>query len=442
MYKLIVLVGISLFGQLLFAQGNYTLEEAVDYAIKNNGNMRIEQLKMLDADGQIKEFKSIGLPKLNANIDYNRNIQIPVSVVPAEFFGGMVGEFAEVQFGTKNTLTGNLQLSALLFDGTYLIGLKAQRVYKDLVSKQIDLKEYEIKSNVIKAYLAVLIAEKNISIIDNNINNLSNLLSETKAVYENGFAEKLDVDRLELSLNNLNTNKENIVRLIELSKNLLKFQMGYPFEEDITLTDNFDVAVGKATVEKIDLAEEIDVNNRPEFKTLEMQEELQKMNLRVIKAGYYPNLVGFISHSQSLQRNKLFNGDEPGLLPATIAGLSLKVPLFDGNEKKGSFQRGQVALETVQIQKEEFSRAMSLQVMNARVSYINAEENVQATKNSLDLSERIYNTTKIKYTEGVGSSIEVSQAEQELYAAQANYINALYDLVTAKSDLEIALGKI
>lgn len=432
-----LLISFSSFGQQLFS-----LEEAIDYAITNNGNMKIEQLKLVDADGKIQEYKSIGLPKLTASIDYNRNIQIPISLVPAEFFGGQAGEFAQVQFGTNNNLTGNLQLSAILFDGSYLQGLKAQRLLKDLITREISLKEYQIRTNVTKAYLAVLIAEKNVEVLNNNISNLTKVLRETKIVYENGFAEKLDVERLELSLENLSSQKENVIRLIELSTNVLKFQMGYPLQDPINLTDAFDNVVNETTIQTIDIEEELVISNRPEYQILEETERLQNVQLKVIKAGYYPSLSAFATHQQSLQRNKLFDGNEPGFLPATIAGLSLRVPIFDGHEKRGKTLQTKVAIETLQIQKEEFTRAVQLEILNAKTAFTNAKLTVDSRRRSLDLAEKIYKTTQIKYKEGVGSSLETTQAEQEVYTAQSNLINALYDVIVAKTDLDIALGKI
>ena len=431
-----------LFLNIVAGQQLFSLEGAIDYAIKNNGNMKLEQLKLLEADGQIKEFKSIGMPKVTASVDYNRNIQIPVSLVPAEFFGGTAGEFAKVQFGTKNNLTGNIQASALIFDGSYLQGLKAQRLYKGLINRQIDLKEYEIKTNVTKAYLAVLIAEKNIKIIDDNISNLEKILRETKLVYENGFAEQLDVERLALSLENLSSERENVLRLIELSSNVLKFQMGYPLQDPINLTDAFDDLVNETNIQKMDIDEELDISNRPEYRILEESDRLQDIQLKVIKSGYYPSLSAFATHSQSLQRNKLFDGNEPGLLPATIVGLSLRVPIFDGNERKGKTEQTMVAKETIRIQKEEFTKAVQLEILNARTAFTNAKLTVESRRRSLDLAEKIYKTTQIKYREGVGSSLETTQAEQEVYTAQSNLINALYDVIVAKTDLDIALGKI
>ncbi|MEL6989229.1 MAG: TolC family protein, partial [Bacteroidota bacterium] len=320
--------------------------------------------------------------------------------------------------------------------------LKAQKLYKDLVNREIYLKEYEIRSNVTKAYLAVLIAEKNIEILDNNISNLDKLLKETSAVYESGFAEKLDVDRLALSLENLNTTKENLIRLIGLSRNILKFQMGYPLENEISLTDSFDDVVNESSIENTDMTGELDITKRAEYQILDETEKLQNIQLKVIKAGYYPNVSVFATHQQSLQRNKLFNGNEPGLLPATIAGFRVGVPIFDGNEKKAKKQQTMIAIENLKYQKEEFNKAVQLQVMNAKIALENAKITVESRRKTLDLAERIYNTTQIKYREGVGSSLELTQAEQEVYNAQSNLIDAMYDVIVAKTDLDIALGNI
>ena len=455
--NLSILLGLGLLmnGQ---SQSAFSLNEAVAYALEHSAEMRIEQLNVADADGQLLEYKSIGIPKLTGDVDYSYFLDIPTQILPdflsPAVYGVLIqeglveqqeiptGASVPVKFGKDHNITAGLNFNTMLFDFAWIQGLKAQRLFRELVVKNLDVKAYEIRSAVTKAYLAVLITEENAELLDNNIANLQRLLNETQAIYESGFAEKLDVDRLALSLDNLRTQRQNATRLTELTQNLLKFQMGYPVDDDIALSDTFDELTGALSVEQIDLDAPVDFADRPEYRTIELTEQLNDINVEVIKSGYLPSLRANAGISRVLQRDDLFDGEENPWFPSSFVGVSLSVPIFDGLEKKAKMQRAQISREKVSIQKSEFERGVQLQVQNGRIAFFNAQETVQARRDAMTLAQQIYDTTQIKYREGVGSSLELTQAESDLYVAQTNYINALYDLIVAKTDLDIALGNI
>lgn len=436
-----ILTGILLLVSLgANAQEAFTIDQAVEFAVANSAQTQIKQLELAKADAQIKEFRATGLPQLNGSVNYQHFLNLPTSLLPAEIFGGEAGTFAEVQFGLSNNLTAGAELSTLIFDGSFFTGLKAQRIYKDLIYKQTDQSEFEIKKNVTKAYLGVIIAERNKKILEKNVENLEKTLSETEVIFENGFAEKLDVSRLQLSFDNLNTEITRIDRLINLSKNVLKFQMNYPMEKPIVLSESLDDLADLVFMEEVDLDSKIDISKRPEFGVLAVGEQLNELNIEALRRGYLPSLVGFANAQTAIQRNNLFNEDEPGFFPTTIVGLALSVPIWDSFSKRSKIQQAKVDLEIAKVQKSEFERAVNLEVYNARLNYENSMNQVNSRKRSENLANEIYKTAQIKFKEGVGSSLELVQAEQNLYSAQANYASALYDLVVAKTDLDLALG--
>lgn len=446
----------------LGAQQSFSLEEAIGFALQKNASVRLKQLEVSDARSQIKEFRAIGMPKVEGSVEYQHFIDIPVSLAPADAFafpddfnrflgevsdatsvplpsGGGGDELQELQFGLKNSLTASLTANALLFDGSFFVGLRAAKLYKELVAREMVQTTTDVKLSVSKAYLAVLIARKNREIVDKNIQNLSESLRETRAIYENGFAEKLDVDRLELSLANLRTEADKLDRMIQVSINLLKFQMGYPMEENIELTDDIDRLIAQTSLDSESLESEIDPSNRPEYDVLQTAENLNELNIKRNKVGYLPSLFAFGSYQQIFQANDISEGR---WFPTTVVGATLNVPIFDGLDKESRIERAQIDLEELRIQKSEFVRSVQLEVRNARSAYLNAWETVERTRASQQLAEEIYNTTQVKYREGVGSSVELSQAERELYSAQANYLNALYELLVARVDLDKALGNL
>jgi len=441
------------------AQTSFTLDEAIDYALKNSRAMDLARLDVKSAESQIDEYKSIGMPQVNAGIDYNYYFAAPVSPVEdfltPSIYGVLVKEFPdEVTFPmgdpetfefsifTKHNLSAKIDGSMLLFDGSYLTGLKASRLFKELTAQDLAVKEEEIRAAVTKAYMNILIYEENLKTLDKNTTNVKTALNEAKAYYENGFMEQLDVDRISLSLENINTQSEKIEQIKAISYNMLKYQMHYPAHDELTLAEDIDALIVKLSAQDLETLEEIDFNNKPEYNKIEMGQELNELNLERYKKGYLPSLRARAGISESLQRNKLFDGNEAGWLPTVYAGLNLNIPITDGKLKKSKIAQTKLDIEKTNLQKQEYERGIALQVQNHFVSYQNAKVTLDNTKRSLDLVQSIYDKTLVKFKEGVGSSIEVTQAESQLFEAQANYINALYDLLITKTDLDIALGNI
>lgn len=435
----------------------FSLEEAIEYAKKRSIEIKKAELDIAYADAQIKEFRSIGIPKVNAEVGYQNFPNIPVQVVPDFISPVVVGTMEEfgvvppgstenipesppivAKFGTNNNFTASVEMSALLFDGSYFVGLKAAKGVKDLNQRQRALTEYDLRYAIINAYQRVLLIQENKKTLDSNIANLETTLKETQALYDNGFAEQLDVDRLTLTYSNLKSERDIVSRQEQLALNGLKFQMGYPMEEDLQLSDELSVLVADAENAISDGV--LDISNRIELDIFRQNENLNELNKKNLQMQYYPRLVGFASHQQVLLRNDLFDGNEAGFNPTTVLGLTLSIPIFDGLEKKYKIEQVRIDQERLALDMRNFRRATSMQVQNARINYVNAKQRLENQRKNLQLAERILETTRIKYREGVGSSLEVNQAEQELYQTQANYINSLYDLLVAKTDLDKAQG--
>ena len=438
--SLLVLVGTSQ------GQEEFSFDDAITYGLENHNSIKDSYLELADATSNIKEYWAIGLPQVTADLGFTHYLTLPTSIIPAgSFFEGDPDqgiapnppEDLAVQFGTTNNINAGLNLDALLFDGSFFVGLQAAKMIKELRQRQIDITKEEIAGNVAKSYLAVLVADQNIGIINKNITNLQTTLNETQQIYENGFAEKLDVDRLTLSLSNLQNERDKLLGIRELTKNVLKFQMGYPLDQDIQLKQTLDdVLLPEQEIES-SLSEQLQLENRAEYVALLAGKNLSEINIKQLKMQYLPSLRANAGYAQQLQANSL---SDASWFPVAYIGASLSVPIFDGRDKSAKIDRARIALDKQNIAIEDFGRAVTLQTENAKIDFINANKTVTNTEESLDLAEHIYETTQIKYREGVGSSVELTQAERELYSAQSNYSNALYDLLVAKVNLDIALG--
>lgn len=441
----------------LTAQDAYTVDEAVAYALEHSREIAISDLEIKSADYTIKETRAIGIPKVNGNVDYTYYFYQPKTpvkdfITPA-IYGvlnqeGLIQKAppeprsSELSFVQPNQLDLGLSANTLLFDGTYIVGLQASKVYKDLALRQKESTEEKIRNNVVKAYTSILITEINRTFLENNIATLQGSLKEMQAMYENGFVEQLDVDRLQLSLNQTETSLTNLEQLTDLSYNLLKFQMGYPLDKDITISQSLDELLLAYDVNST--LEDITINpeQRADFRALQGVQSLNELDLKRYRWGYLPQLVAFASYRQSLQRENLFDNDETGFLPTGVVGAKLNIPIYDGGDKSAKIQKAKIKIEKNMLQQESFKEGMKLQVSNAIVSIKNAQADVKSKKAALDLAQKIFDKTKVKFTEGVGSSVEVTQAEAALFGAQTQYSDALYKLLEARLDLDIALGNI
>ncbi len=445
MKKIPIIITLFLMIGNLKAQNNLTsfsLQEALDYGMTNSPDLRDAQINIADADERIEELKAIGLPQVNFSSSFNHFLKLPVTILPEEFGLNPVTGMPdpnfnpEVQFGVKNQFDFGLEVSSLLFDGSYLYGLQAARLYSRQVREQLTQQKDVIRNNVRDAYLPALIIVENEVVLDKNIKNLERLLFETKELYKAGFVEQLDVDRLELSLANIQVEKESLERQKDIVLNVLKFRMGYPQDQEITLEDNLESLLAPAS--DADLNAEIDYRLRSEYTIVETAIELNQLNVKRFKAGYWPQLVAFGGYGVTWQGDNFRDGN---WADNAVVGLQLNVPIFDGFEKRAKIQRANLQLESVKNRRVKLEEAITLEIRNARETYRNAFDRVESRKKNLALAEKIYETSRIKYKEGVGSSLEISQAEQSLYESQANLLNARYDLLVAKINLDKAIGR-
>lgn len=429
----------------LFAQSTMSLEEATKYAKENSLSIKNAQINIADADAQIIERRAIGLPQVDGQVDYTYYFKLPTVRLPDPFIDlardpitmELPPEYnPNVSFSLRHNFNAGLSLSALIFDGSYLTGLKAARKFRNYVDYELAAKEKELADKVREAYLPSLLITESIANLDKNLANLQKLFTETKAMYQEGFVEQLDVDRLELSIANLNTEREGLLRQRESALTFLKFAINYPLNEELQLSDNVNTLLTEATEE--DLTAAANYQSHPQYQVIQKGLELNELNVELYKKGYLPSVAAFANYQYGFQGNKL---DNSGFwIPVGLLGAQINVPIFDGFEKRAKIQRAKLAQEIAYNQKREYELAISLELQNARIAYTNALNQVASQEKNMELAERIYNTTMIKYREGVGSSLEISQAEQSLYATQQNHLIALYDLLVAKAALDKALG--
>ena len=423
--------------QLADTVAHFSLQEAIDYAQKYHSSIQNAKIDEEIAANTVKQTIGIGLPQVSGNVNFQDFIKVPTSLVPGEIFG-QPGRLLPVQFGVKYQSSFGLELNQLLFDGTYIVGLQASKTYRELSMKSLKRSRIETSVAVTKAYYSVLVSNEQLNLLDANMVRLKKTLDDTKALYKNGFVEKIDVDRLTVLTNNLETERENVIRLLELNVNLLKFQMGMSVQSKLTLKDSI---TGLQVAQTFAVSDTSVYKNRIEYSLLETQKKLNELDLKRYKSQFLPSLSAFGSTSQNALSNS-FGTMFDRSFPTTLIGFRLSVPIISGGIKLYQVRNAKLEILKTQNNLINLRNGISLEVEQAQTIYRNGLKSLENQNRNMELAQEVLRVTKIKYEQGVGSSIEVTTAETSLKESQNNYINALYDLLINKVNMDKALGKI
>ncbi|MBK7388550.1 MAG: TolC family protein [Bacteroidetes bacterium] len=422
------------------AGSGFTVQQAIEYALKNETNVKNAQIETQIAQAKINELIGVGLPQVKGTADINKFIEIPTSFVPGEFFGGEPGTYAPVQFGQNYSASAGLSASQLLFDGSYLVGLQASRTYADLSRKGLQQSKIDVAVNVSKAYYFVLVAEERFKQLESDIQRIAKLKSDTKALFDNGFVEKIDYDRVELNYNLLESARNQTKRVVENSYLLLKFQMGMDLKTPISLTEKIDDVMPDIAVINTD---SVQVSSRIEYSILETQHRLTELDVKKNQFSRLPSLVLFGNVSANASRNEfnIFNTDYKWY-PTAIIGASLSVPIFGGFTKYAQTKQARLAQLKVENAFYALEQGIKLEFNNAVTGLKNNIDNLETQKKNRELAREIARVSKIKYDQGVGSNLEVVDAETSLREAEANYYTALLETIISKIELDKASGTI
>ena len=435
-----ICAGLFLLTSLASNAQSFSLKQAVDYAITHQVQVKNSQIDLQNASAKISEIKAMGLPQVNGSLALTNNIVLQRAFIPAKIFNPAAadGELIAAKFGVDNSGFASVGLSQLVFDGTYLLGLKASSVYKDLAVKSVTQSKQQVAENVTKAYYGILVNEKRQGLLALNVARLDTLLKETRELNKQGFVEKIDVQRLDVQANNLRTELENIERLQALSYSLLKFQMGFPMEEPIRLSESLE-KVELATF-NTNAAGDFNYANRIEYSILQTQENLAELDLKSIKAGYLPRLVLNANYGYNAGANAFSDLITKQWFDNAAVTVALQIPIFDGFSKKYKAVQSANNLQKVRQSYSLLKSSIDLQRSQASITMKNALESMKEQKANLDLANEISRVTRVKYQQGVGSNLEVLNAESSIKESQANYFTALYNALVAKVELEKANG--
>ncbi len=418
-----------------------TVQDALELAKKNNIQVKTALTNLALQEQTNKELTADALPTIAATGTSTNYFQIPVIVLAANSFGpGFPPTSQAVSLNQKYNLTAGVTLNQKLFDGAVFVGLKARSTTLDYYKKNIDLTIENLAVNVYKTYYSLVISKTQIELLDANIARADKFLHDTKVMNENGFAEKLDVDKAVVQLANLQTSRENTQTNITNGYLTLKFLIGLPAIDSVQLATNFDEAQLKGGI-PMDL--QYRYEDRNDYQALQISRQLSEYDVKRYKAVYYPTL----SLNGAYQKNALNNTfdlftNRSTWYSTSYVGLSLNVPIFSGFSKDANLKKARLQSTLIGDQLDNLKQNIDVEVRTARNTFINSIRNMDNQRENTSLAESVYNQTKKKYESGLASTTDLTNAQTDLIQAQSNFINALYNAVVAKVDYLKAIGKI
>ncbi len=437
---MILLSGLSWAQEQQPQKTQYTLQECIDFALNNNQEIINKAIDKEIADTQIGETLSKGLPRVNIDANVNYNFEPQKSLIDISTFDPSVPEGSEQEVSFQQEYDGNLNLSVrqLIFDGSFFVGLEASRTYKELSTKEHIKTQIDVVEAVSKAYYNVMVNEERLDLLEVNLSRIDTLLRETRLMFENGFAEKIDVSRLKVQYNNLKVQVDNTKEMLRVGRDLLKFQMGMPLEVNFELTDKLTDVTFDAVIN-----EEFSYNERIEYSQLQTNQALVNLDMKNNRVKYLPNLYANFNYgynTQTSQSSQWFQTDR--WLNYGFVGATLSVPVFDGFLKSNKIQKNKLQAKQIQYSFDQLENSIDLEIKQSKINLNNALDKMAAQQENMELAEEIYNVTKLKYQEGVGSNLEVVEADADYKEAQTNYYNALYEALVAKVEVEKAYGRL
>jgi outer membrane protein len=457
----------------------FTLTEAINYALANNNNAKNSLLSEKQTKWRNHEIISVGLPTISASVDYSYYFKRPTSPALAQLFtdttsastrvfsylaandpnianllyqSAIASKDQEISFVLPHNLNTSLQVTQLLLDGRYFIGIKATKDFTRTAKLQTALTAQDIKLNITKAYVDAVAAKEATVLLQQNMDIITKLTDDTRKVFQQGLAEELDVNRLELAQSNLQSQILLQKQMADIALTNLKFQMGMGLDDELILKDKLEDLKNNLTLQADD---KFDVTKRAEYELLQTAIKIRGYDVAQRRSGHFPSLAAFLNYGWSAQTQKFGDifktttttypdGDTRKISPwfsQGLVGLSLNIPIFDSGAKMASTQQAKLDQQKTENDFNNFQKAADLQFRAARTTYNASLADETNSKRGLELSEKIFKKNQIKFQEGVGGSFELSQSQQEYTTNQLKYIQTVNTLLKAKAELDKAIGK-
>lgn len=418
----------------------FSVQQTVAYGMKNAVQVKNTLLDIAIQQQTNRDVTSAALPQISSTTGLTDYLDIPTTLLPGEIVGQPAGTFIPVRFGTKYSANTGITLNQLLFDGQVFVGLQARKASIDYATKASEVTQETITMNIHKIYYQLVLSKTQIELLDANISRLQKLLHDTKLIYENGFAEKLDVDKVTVQLTNLHTEKDKVLNSVKNGYNGLKVLIGMPLKDSLVLTDSLD----ENSIQQGVLANtQYQYADRKDYQLLSYVNQLNQYNIKRYRLSQIPTLSFVANYSKQAMRNKFnFFSKEDDWFTTSYIGFNLSIPIFKGFSTRAKIAKAKIELQQTKNKIDNLQMNIDNEVETAKNNFSNAINAIAYQKENMQLAETVYNQSKKKYEIGTGSATEINAAQTDLKTAQTNYINALYDAIIAKTDWLKATGKL
>jgi len=429
----------GLFSNFIHAQSSevqgFSLRSAQEFAVEHSYDTMRSQMEILAAKKKVRETASLGFPQLSSTVNYMNNLELATVLIP-NIFEGKFEEKIPVQFGTRHNVSAGFTLSQLIFNGSYFVGLKTSKIFRQLADQNHTRTQLEILETVTDTYYLILVSEESKRILSSNLANLEKTHYEIRERYKEGFVAETDADLVQISVTRLKNSLQAVVRQKEVAYKLLKFQMGLDLSAQIALTDKLEDVLQQIDISKTANAE-FDLEHNIDYKLLETQEKFSEMALKNEKAKYFPTVSAFYARQWNAFRDEfnILNFQERWFR-TQILGVSINIPLFTSGVQGAKVAQASIALKQARTARIQASQGLTVEAASVKSALDSAYENYLNTKENMGLAQRVYDVTLIKYNEGVASSMDLTQAHDKYLMAQSEFIQAMSGLLMAKNKLD------
>ncbi|MDB5249358.1 MAG: hypothetical protein JWQ40_3752 [Segetibacter sp.] len=439
-----------------FSQKRYELsvKDAVELAFRNVTDVKNAELDVKIQNAQNKEITGQALPQVAGAASINRYLQLPQILFPASQEGiyqvlvneGLLPQgtkapaptFQAVSFVQPWNTSIGASLTQLLFQPDVFVGLQARKTALGYSQANLELVKERIKDSAYRRYYAILIAQKQSEFLKGGIERLQKLYHDDSIMFVNGFAERLDLDKVQVQLTNLQTSLSVLDNSVKLAYAALKYSIGIGQNDSVVLREG----LSNEDIKRNVLDDNFKYEDRKEIQSLTYSRRLQELDLKRYKLGYLPTLAASLGYTVSGMGQEFVTSQNFIWFKTSLIGLNLNVPIFDGFQRKYKVQQARFNLEKVDNGITNLKQVIDLQQTASKESLKNALLNLDAQQRNVQLAENVYNTTKKKFEAGIGSSFEVLQADNDWQTAQSNYFTGLYNAIIAKISFQSALGKL
>tara|TARA_B100000989_G_scaffold92811_1_gene67219 strand:- start:740 stop:2065 length:1326 start_codon:yes stop_codon:yes gene_type:complete len=413
-----------------------SIEDAVKYGIENNRNLKNAEREIQMAYQERWKTIAIGLPNVSLDLNYLNNLELPTSLIPAEFFGGNKGDFSEIQFGTEQTAIGSVRMEQLLFDGSWLVGLEYSKIFLATSENFYEKTLLEVREAIVKLYSLVATLNEGISLLENNLENFKKDLNEVTELYKNGFQEKENVEQISITLAQSELSLLQAIKTRDNQINLLKLVLGININDELVLITSLDDFIGNNVV-FANSFEDFNTGKNVDIKISQNMFDTKRIEYKLEKSKQLPKISGFVSGTYTGYNNEFnFTDKSQSWFGSSVVGVNLEIPLFNANRMNVSSQKAKIAMEKAMANLEEQQEKTQIEVIQKLNDYQLANKSLSVNEQNMNLAISIEDKNSIKFFEGLVSSFELRQAQIQLLDSQQKYLNSVIELISIKTELE------